>query len=154
MASRGFLIRFIDIGLIVLFGFLMISDIDASSRVELASSRTEVEEPPQPENEEGLGYVLVVVDADGVFQVSDARADEESVAAADTAALTGELQRRRGLHGDANLQTVVLIQPDPASPVQRTVDVMDVCDRLALAKSLRMDIEIERAPPPDSGGVG
>jgi hypothetical protein len=41
---------------------------------------------------------------------------------------------------------VVVIQPDPDSPVQFTVDVMDVADRLSLAKSLRMDIEV--APPP------
>ena len=40
MATRGFLIRFIDIGLIVLFGFLMISDIDTMSRVDLAGART------------------------------------------------------------------------------------------------------------------
>ena len=38
MASRGFLIRFIDIGLIVLFGFLMISEIENATRVELASA--------------------------------------------------------------------------------------------------------------------
>ena len=51
MATRGFLIRFIDIGLIVLFGFLMISDIDMLSRVDLASEALsmEVEVPSDPE---------------------------------------------------------------------------------------------------------
>ena len=52
------------------------------------------------------------------------------------------LQGARDAHRDLEVETVVLIQPDPSSLVQSTVDAMDVCDRLALTKSLRMDIEI------------
>ena len=50
MTSRGFLIRFIDIGLILLFGFVMISDIESLSQVELSpeSSAQEAEPAPPP----------------------------------------------------------------------------------------------------------
>ncbi len=61
--------------------------------------------------------------------------------------LTTELVARHRVHTEVGTETVVLIQPDPASPVQFTVDVMDVCDRLGLVKSLQMDIEV--ASPTD-----
>ena len=151
MASRGFLIRFIDIGLIVLFGFLMISDIESSSRVELASAGDAPEEEVEPEEEE-RGFVLVEILAAGGYAVSDPQdTGVLPVAVTDAGALADELSRRHGVHDDLGVETVVLIQPDPASLVQQTVDAMDACDRLGLTKSLRMDIEI--APPPDSTAI-
>ena len=155
MASRGFLIRFIDIGLIVLFGFLMISDIDLSSRVELADA-SEPEEEVEPADPEARGYLLVEITAQGRYRVSDPRSENSGLTVPDAAALESELRRRAAAHVDAGLETVVLLQPHPASLVQETVDAMDVCDRLSLPKSLRMDIEI--APPPgaepQAEGVG
>ena len=148
MASRGFLIRFIDIGLIVLFGFLMISDIDMSSRVDLADAREAEEEPAEEEPTE-RGFVLVEVGADGAYRVSDPRLVDDAVQADDPDALATELQRRNALNVEAELETIVLLQPHPSSLVQETVDAMDVCDRLSLPKSLRMDIEIAPAPGAD-----
>ena len=145
MASRGFLIRFIDIGLIVLFGFLMISDIDASSRVELADASS-VEEPPLEEAPEERAFVLVEIGPDGAFAVSDPRDTIPPVAASGVVALEAEVARRSRAHAATGRETVVLIQPHPASLVQSTVDAMDVCDRLSLTKSLRMDIEVAPAP--------
>jgi len=143
VATRGFLIRFIDIGLIVLFGFLMISDIDALSRVDLAGARQEVAEPAEVSEDDERGFVAVDILPDGRFLLSDPRDPESRVVGAATIeTLTVELVSRQRLHADAGTETVVLIQPDPASPVQFTVDVMDVCDRLGLVKSLQMDIEV------------
>ena len=70
MASRGFLIRFIDIGLIVLFGFLMISDIEATSRVELAGGGDETE-VPEAEPVEERAYLVVEIGPEGGFRVTD-----------------------------------------------------------------------------------
>lgn len=194
MATRGFLIRFIDIGLIVLFGFLMISDIEASSRVELAGSEASTDTAPEPE--EAQAFVVVEIAADGAFVVRESPAPpedagsgvgrvlttgvesgetvavadsgvapgEEAAAVADSvmrvgsaagtgelrvggaAALTEALRRLAASNEAAGRRTVVLIEPHPASEVQRTVDVMDVCDRLGLTKSLRMDIEVMSGP--------
>ena len=150
MATRGFLIRFIDIGLIVLFGFLMISDIDALSHVDLAGTTQEVAEPAEVSEDDERGFVAVDILPDGRFLVSDPRdPDAEIIGAASIEALSAELSARRGGHAEAGTVTVVLIQPDPASAVQHTVDVMDVCDRLGLVKSLQMDIEI--AAPTEEG---
>lgn len=151
MATRGFLIRFIDIGLIVLFGFLMISDIESLSRVDLAGAQQqEIEEPADDPEERGL--ILVEVAPDGRFVISDPAAPEAGlVVAANSESLAQELRSRRAVNDAAALETIVLIQPDLASAVQFTVDVMDVCDRLSIAKSLRMDIEVEAVSPPRSG---
>ena len=143
MATRGFLIRFIDIGLIVLFGFLMISDIDTLSRVDLAGARQDVAEPADVSEEDPRSFVAVDILPDGRFALSDPRdVDAPPAGAATIEALTDELAARRRIHAGSGTETVVLIRPDPASPVQYTVDVMDVCDRLGIVKSLQMDIDL------------
>jgi biopolymer transport protein ExbD len=161
MASRGFLIRFIDIGLIVLFGFLMISDIEASSRVELADSRPDEQEEVAPEEERARAFVLVEIGGDGFFRVSDPAVGEAPTPVRGSRALEVELARRIDEQADAEVELVILIQPEPASIVQLTVDAMDAADRLGVAKSLRMDIEVAPPPPPppdtasaDSAAVG
>lgn len=152
MATRGFLIRFIDIGLIVLFGFLMISDIDALSRVDLAGARQDVAEPAEVTPDDERGFIAVDILPDGRFLVSDPRDPESPVlGAVSIAALERALSSRHEQHEMSGSETVVLIQPDPDSAVQFTIDVMDACDRLGFAKSLQMDIEI--APPTEPGAA-
>jgi biopolymer transport protein ExbD len=151
VASRGFLIRFIDIGLIVLFGFLMISDIEMSSRVDLAGAGQLPTEEPEPVDDRA--FLVVEIGADGQYRVTDSYAPDVETIVETSEALSGTLRRGRDAHRAEGLQTVVLIQPDPDSFVQFTVDVMDVCDRLGLAKSLRMDIEVEAAPPPVADSI-
>ena len=153
MATRGFLIRFIDIGLIVLFGFLMISDIDMLSRVDLASEAIamEVEVPPDPEVR---AFIVVQIGADGRYRVSDSNEPEAVPALASAKSdLAERFTMVRVTHAQLGLETIVLIQPHEASVVQATVDVMDVCDALSLPKSLQMDIEIEPARDPDPSGT-
>ncbi len=148
MASRGFLIRFIDIGLIVLFGFLMISDIEASSRVDLADSRPDAQEEEAPQEERARAFVLVEIGGDGLFRVSDPAAEAAPVPVRGSGALEVEVTRRMDAHATADFETVVLIQPEPASIVQLTVDAMDVADRLGVAKSLSMELDVAPPPPP------
>ena len=69
MTSRGFLIRFIDIGLIVLFGFIMISEIEYVSQVDLAQPTPEEQEEPDPDDEPA--FVTVRIDPDGSFVIVD-----------------------------------------------------------------------------------
>ena len=154
MASRGFLIRFIDIGLIVLFGFLMISDIDASSRVDLAGAAPESEVLETPPEEEERAFIIVEITADGRFVVYEpaASGDTSDATVVDSSdELAVALAARSAIHETSGSETVVLIEPSPSSLVQRTVDVMDVCDRIGLPKSLRMDIEITAAPSGEEG---
>jgi len=134
MASRGFLIRFIDIGLIVLFGFVMLSDIDVLSQVEMSTGdESQQEEPPVERT-----VVTVAIASDGVFSLVDAESGtviSSAVSAVDT--LEAMLRQIRDLSAARGRETVVLIQPDDNSIVQRTVDVMDLADRIGVGKSLQ-----------------
>ncbi len=138
MASKGFLIRFIDIGLIVLFGFVMLSDIEVLSQVEMSTGDDSQEEESSIERT----MITVAIGADGAFSLIDF--ESGSVFASTVAGLDGleaMLRQIRDLSAASGRETVVLIQPDDNSIVQRTVDVMDVADRLGVGKSL------QTAPP-------
>lgn len=133
MASRGFLIRFIDIGLIVLFGFVMLSDIDVLSQVEMSTA----DDAPQEDVVLERAVVSVTIGADGVFTVSDVETGSVLAPAIGSVdSLENVLRQVRDAAG-AGIETIVLIQPDDNSIVQHTVDVMDICDRLGIAKSLQ-----------------
>ena len=134
MANRGFLIRFIDIGLIVLFGFVMISDIDNASQVALG---TPADSTPERDRD-SVVVVTVTIEADGAFALGGPVVGDRGLRVTQVAALESTLRALRPEGGTPGRQLVVLIRPSEASVVQRTVDVMDVCDRLGIAKSLQM----------------
>ena len=138
MASRGFLIRFIDIGLIVLFGFLMISDIDALSRVELAAA-TELEDASDPRPD--VAALAVDIEADGSFRIgSPAGATPVYDSLNSTEALEAALDALRAYRRQEGMETLVVIRPSLYAPVQRMVDAMDVADRLRLKRSLQLEL--------------
>ena len=137
MTSRGFLIRFIDIGLIVLFGFVMISDIENTSIVELARL-SGVDEAVQPDRD--VTYVTIGIAADNSLSIDDTPLASPSVTRiSPSEELEGILRQLKQDRAAEQQDLIVLIRPHPGSMVQRTVDVMDVCDRLALRKSLQTD---------------
>lgn len=145
MISRGFLIRFIDIGLIVMFGFIQISDIESLAQVELQAAAT-APEGPRPVGRQ-TAIVVVTVSPEGRFAVSDAATGAMLADALPTSALlTIALRTARDERATAGREMVVLIRPHEASIVQRTVDVMDACDRLALRKSLETDLRMQARP--------
>ena len=145
MVSRGFLIRFIDIGLIVMFGFIQISDIESVAQVELQAAST-AENGARPVGRP-TSVVVVTVSPEGRFAVSDAGTGAMLADALPTTALlTAALRIARDDRAAAGREMVVLIRPHEASVVQRTVDVMDACDRLALRKSLETDLRMQARP--------
>jgi biopolymer transport protein ExbD len=138
MTSRGFLIRFIDIGLIVLFGFILISDIENLSQVEL-SRATEAQEVDDDAVERA--FVTVAIAPDGSFALADPASGDLLAAGVERVDVLTELLRRiKADHEELEQELVVLISPHEDSIVQRTVDVMDVCDRLGVGKSLQADL--------------
>ena len=135
MASSGLLIRFIDVGLIVLFGFVMISDIENSTHIELSRPADGPETDVVPDEQT---YVAVRIAPDGTFAIVDPALDATlvpNIAGGD--ALEGSLRRLKEEYDSMSREMIVLIEPHWDSIVQRTVDVMDACDRLGLRKSLQ-----------------
>lgn len=147
MASRGFLIRFIDIGLIVLFGFLMISEIELASQVELSVA---VDAQDDALDVLERDFITVSIASDGMFQVEDTETGVELAGPIRQAAvLEGVLRRLILERSTDSAKLVVLIGPHEDSIVQRTVEAMDVCDRLRVERAVQLSLDGPRVAAAD-----
>ena len=128
MGKGGMIIRLIDIALTVLFGFIAVSDVEQKTQVKLPRDVTGV-----PQQTKLNTVSILVLDGprytimDGVREI-----------ASDT-----ELERIEELlirihqqFVDRNEDVIFLIQPDPNSPIQLTVYVLDVCERNHFVKNI------------------
>lgn len=132
----GFLIRFIDIGLIILFGFLIITDIEVLAQIDMPGD----DEPADTESLEDMAYLSVSISADGVYAVE--HIEQERMLCT---ALTGPIELEaclidlRDEFRAAGQQPVVLVEPEEASLVQFMVDVLDICDRNGIPKNINVE---------------
>lgn len=133
MGKSGFVVRFVDVVLILLFGFISISSVRATE-IELPQS-TETPVPP-PEFEE---VVFVGIRPDGTYLV-----DEERVELVGARSLLGWLDGELDRIGDAPVK--VRIRASGTTPMRYLVDAARVCDELGVPKAL----EVQMA----SGGAG
>jgi biopolymer transport protein ExbD len=117
--GMGPIIRLIDVILILLIGFIMVADLDPLSRVPLPRAQreeTEISSSPAMHSQ-----FTVHVRANHTFHVR--RLDESLGDCASLGALEALLVRY--VVGDSAASVVVM--PDDASPVQWSVDVVDLC---------------------------
>ncbi len=132
MQRSSFLIRFIDIGLIILFGFITISDIDTYSRIDMpGSDQSSTSDDPQQ-----MTLVTVEIAPGGVFTVVERASETVSCQDVDRDGLEECLVNVRDRLQQAGEQAVVLVEPDERSIVQHTVDVLDICDRHGILKNI------------------
>lgn len=132
MQRSSFLIRFIDIGLIILFGFITISDIDTYSRIDMpGSDQSSTSDDPQQ-----MTLVTVEIAPGGVFTVVERASETVSCQDVDRDELETCLVNVRDRLQQAGEQAVVLVEPDERSIVQHTVDVLDICDRHGILKNI------------------
>ncbi|MDZ7362147.1 MAG: biopolymer transporter ExbD [candidate division KSB1 bacterium] len=128
--SSGTIVRLIDVALNILFGFIIITDIQPKSQIRLPAP----EETPPPVIEQRYDYVIVKIDPLGHFRLE---AEEQPLGEfQDLAALETFLRQRGTQSGRAGRQTIVVIDPEETSILQRTVDVFDLCERNGIAKSI------------------
>lgn len=133
MLSRGgFLIRFIDIGLIILMGFIWISDISAFSHINMPSKS----QKEATENKMEMVFLDVRVAKGGLFTVVNQDSKNVPCQQVDRKALESCLNTVDQTLRQNKQRPVVLIKPDKASAVQHTVDVLDICDRLGIPKNI------------------
>ncbi len=127
MGTSGFIVRFVDVVLILLFGFISISSVRATE-VELATS-TETPAPP-PDVEEA---VFVAIRPDGTFLVED-----EQVEIRGARALLTYLSAELATYGDTPVK--VRIRASRTAPMRYLVDAARVCDELGVAKALEVEM--------------
>ncbi|MDZ7292793.1 MAG: biopolymer transporter ExbD [candidate division KSB1 bacterium] len=127
MSKGGIIIRLIDIGLTVLFGFICISDIEQKTQVKLPSV-TAVSVPTQVKTVsilifDGPKYTLM----EGGTEIATHE---------DLEWIEQILLQVRQNYQARNEDIIVLIQPDPNSPIQLTVNVLDVCERNQINRNI------------------
>jgi len=132
MRRSSFLIRFIDVGLIILFGFIMISDINIRSQIPLPSG------DEYSEVEVIRTLIIISVKEDGTFSITEAETEighgvQSSVDELEKALST--LQSEKKADG---IEIVAIISPDEGAVMQSLVDVLDVCDKLGIAKNINI----------------
>lgn len=125
MGKSGFVVRFVDVVLILLFGFISISSVRATE-IELPDS-TETPAPP-PQLDE---VVFVGIRPDGTYLV-----DEESVELRGPRALLDFIGSELDRLGD--VPVTVRIRASHDTPMRYLVDAARVCDELGVAKALEV----------------
>jgi biopolymer transport protein ExbD len=127
VGKSGFVVRFVDVVLILLFGFISISSVRATE-VELARS-TEVPAPP-PDFEE---VVFVGIRPDGTYLLDEERLEVRGARQL-FAALADELA------GVGDVPVTVRIRASREAPMRYLVDAARVCDELGVPKALEVEM--------------
>lgn len=125
MQKSGFVVRFVDVVLILLFGFISISSVRATE-IELPESSETPASPPEIEE-----VVYVGIRSDGTYLV-----DEESVEIQGARNLLDFVASELDRLGD--VPVTVRIRASHDTPMRYLVDAARVCDQLGVAKALEV----------------
>jgi biopolymer transport protein ExbD len=127
MRKSGFVVRFVDVVLILLFGFISISSVRASE-IELPQSTETPAPPPALED-----VIFVGIRPDGTYLV-----DEERVEVRGPRELLRFVEAELGRLGDGPVK--VRIRASRDTPMRYLVDAARVCDELGVAKALEVQM--------------
>ena len=126
------IIRLIDVVLIVLFGFIVISDIDIKGSLPLPSKQSETIRPTLPKRKIPI---YVEINEDGNFAIF--RKGRKKIQKSTLSSLEGYLVRiQETILQKEKSDIAVIIRPHEISQIQWTVDVLDLCDRNRIAKNI------------------
>lgn len=108
MSNGSFLIRFIDIGLLLLFGFIIISDITVRTQLELPSTEEEV--ITNEEGEREITLLIIQIENDNTFRVMDSETEELLIETETSDQLEPLLTTVASDYRDRNIDIIILIQ--------------------------------------------
>jgi len=131
MKNNSFLIRFIDIGLILLFGFIIISDITVRSQIELPGS-----DPGEPTEERQPLVVTIEVRSSSLFRVSEVESELLVGVYESIESLEDGLDLYKSQAIDQGFSPLALLEISTDAQMQTFVDVLDLCDRLGIPKNV------------------
>lgn len=138
MQGRGLIIRFIDVGLLLLFGFLMISDLKGTSQISFNEGS---EQDFLAANSSEAVLLGVTIERGNRLSIRDIKSDqvlhENVLSLEELEFLLGTM--KKGFVEDGK-ELSVLIEPAPDAHIQYVVHVLDVCDRLELVKNINTEV--------------
>ncbi len=126
--SSGLIIRLIDVVLIILVGFVSISDLRPKSQIAL----------PQKENVAEEGSVGEQVVAMIFIKKDEYRIIIDKDTSNFTMDMVVQLEERLIDYKINSEKPLVVIDPSNNSPLQYTVNMIDLCSKLELPKSVLM----------------
>lgn len=134
--SGSMLMRLIDVVLIILFGFIGISDIQNKTQLKLPGQA--VDDQTQEELQLEHIFVQVVIHEpsreQGEFEIN--LEGEPPVDVSDSLALRNYLRVLDRRLRRENLKMIVIIDPIEEVTMQRTVDIFDLCEQEGFVKSI------------------
>ena len=133
MNKGGLLIRLIDVAMIILFGFIAISDIKVRAQIKLPSEQKN-EEERRDDTEPAL--IFVRIGLDNRVELSDAGDIRETLLISQ---LESRLVELVGVFNTRGVEMVALIEPHEDSIMQHTIDVLDICERHNIAKNINYE---------------
>lgn len=128
MTKGGTIIRLIDVALILLLGFIAISDIRIRAQLKLPSPSGE------SDAKQVRRLVFVIINPQGRFSLRYSGYSETNINGID--ALEKRLLQIRDKFSKENAEMVVLIEPNQNTIVQHTVDVLDLCEKHKILKNI------------------
>lgn len=130
MTNSGFIMRFVDVVLIMLFGFITISNLQDTD-VALPES---VETDPQPMDTEEIEFIGIL--PDGTMLIED-----EKTLISSLEMLRGHLTRRKaGMPAQTVLKARIRSSYD--APVHYALNVAALCDELGIEKALEVELNL------------
>ena len=132
MNKRGLLLRFIDVGLILLIAFIAISEIEIVSQIPMPGT----DEQAEPQEERTQTLVVVQVKEDSSFNLGRMEASDDLLSLPDISSLEQQLVSLRDQERAQGNDIVVVIEADNLSQIQWTVDVLDLCDQYNIPKNI------------------
>jgi biopolymer transport protein ExbD len=126
MSQSGVVIRLIDVVLILLFGFISISEISSKSLIHLPKSKQMTYALPDRED-----LIIIGITPEGKFLVED-----ESEMINDFNALKYYIVMKHDEKSTNNVETRVRIRSNWNTPIKYTIAVANVCDMLHIPKGM------------------
>lgn len=126
MSQGGIVIRLIDVVLILLFGFISISEISSKSVIHLPKSEQMVYSLPDRED-----LIIIGITPEGKFLIED-----ESEMIEDFNALKYYIVTKHQENLNNNVETRVRIRSNWNTSIKYTLAVANVCDMLQVPKGM------------------
>jgi len=128
MLKGGTIIRLIDVVLIILLGFLGITDFEVKSQVKLPSSADSGTKEIKQQ------FIFLDIIDDNHFEVVDGQNNTKKVEGIE--ALETLLVQLNNHYINNYKQMILIIEPNVETMIQTTVDIMDICEKNQILKSL------------------
>ena len=130
MRKNTFIIRFIDIALTVLFGFVGVSEIKLKTQIKLPNELGQVTTPPETQPQ----TVSVRILSGPTYWMM---AGTELLFLTDSQeSLENRLINQYDSATNRTQDFLALIEPDPDSPIQLTIDLIDICKRNGIPQNI------------------